>query len=72
MKKLSLKKLKLEADSKLHRDELKTVFGGYGPLRCMVTGMPVGCPCGAPSDCASGVCEGLVHNPYTPGVCTAP
>lgn len=30
MKKLSLKKLKLEANEMLQRDQLKTVFGGYG------------------------------------------
>ncbi|MEW4924703.1 hypothetical protein [Algibacter sp. 2305UL17-15] len=30
MKKLSLKSLKLEAGDMLQRDQLKTVFGGYG------------------------------------------
>ncbi len=30
MKKLSLKNLKLEASDRLERNQLKTVFGGYG------------------------------------------
>ncbi len=30
MKKLSLKNLKLEANDMLQRDQLKSVFGGYG------------------------------------------
>lgn len=30
MKKLSLNKLKLDADDLLQREQLKTVFGGYG------------------------------------------
>ena len=31
MKKLSLKNLKLETNDMLQRNQLKTVFGGYGP-----------------------------------------
>ncbi|TGV03104.1 hypothetical protein [Flavivirga rizhaonensis] len=34
MKKLNLKKLKLNADNLLQRDQLKSVFGGYGDGTC--------------------------------------
>ncbi len=39
MKKLSLKKLKLESSDLLQRNELKTVFGGnYGGYSCVTKG----------------------------------
>ena len=38
MKKLSLKKLKLEATDLLQRNELKTIFGGYGGYGSNSTG----------------------------------
>lgn len=34
MKKLSLKNLKLEANNMLERNQLKTIFGGYGATQC--------------------------------------
>jgi len=70
MKKLSLKKLKLEATDLLQRNELKTVFGGYdggygGGSNCATASscnstsdMKNGCACTSDSQCCSGDCDG--------------
>ncbi len=42
MKKLSLKKLNLGVGDLLQRDELKSVFGGYGS-QCPGGGIPCSC-----------------------------
>ena len=50
MKKLSLKKLNLESGEQLHREQLKTIFGGYGGGNPCDTGTT----CSSSSDCGSG------------------
>lgn len=74
MKKLSLKNLKLEASDKLQRNQLKTVYGGYGGTLesgdcthdCVGTG--INCFVGGTliqGICADHLAPGCGGNPFT-------
>ncbi len=78
MKKLSLKNLKLEASDRLERNQLKSVFGGYGgTLECRCKNKNGAAWFGGVSscdDCTSSWCDNQVPSgsTWTSLICTGP
>ncbi len=57
MKKLSLKKLNLSTGDLLQREQLRTVFGGYG--QCKEGTIPCSCSNGTVGCSGTGSCSGF-------------